>query len=128
MAERDILKSVKARLSAWQSEGVVLHFDRINSGKMQINGRWVQLASAGTSDLIAYIKTKDNRYALICWVYFIEVKVKGGKQRDSQKQFEQKFLGIYNVVYQLVTHPDMVDETIERITNHYQNKLDSIDL
>jgi hypothetical protein len=122
-SERDISKSIKAKLDWWQHLGVVLHFDRLNSGKICINGRWIQMSKAGTPDLVAYIKVKDT-----VWVYWIEAKSSdGGVWHQTQREFASRFSGVSNCVYEIVSDPKQVDKTIESITGYYDNKFAQMD-
>ena len=125
MSERDILKSCKHRLDYWQSIGIVVHYDRFNSGKIQYNGKWIQMCKSGTPDLIAYIKTNKET----CLIYFIECK-RDDKQklRTVQQNFKDKFIGLNNVMYEMVSHPRQIDITLESITGYGQGLLDNIKL
>lgn len=123
IAEREILKSCKSRLELWQLNKVVIHFDRHNSGKINVNGRWIQMAKSGTPDLIAYIKYKD-----MCYIYFIECKrPEGGLISGHQIEFLKKFKDLNNVIYEIVTSPKQIDITIEKLTGHYTEVLKGID-
>lgn len=120
--EKDISKAVANRLDWWQYLKVVRLHERLNSGKLQINGRWVQLSQAGTPDRVAYIDVKGK-----CWIYWIECKAEsGGNWHDSQRVFASKFSGLDNVVYEVVSDPKQVDKTIEQITGYYDDKLNSL--
>lgn len=121
--EADILKACKARLEFWQLRKIVVFFDRINSGKIFLNGRWIQMAKEGSPDLIAYIKHKD-----ICAIYFIECKREKAKLRDSQIEFMMKFRDLSNVFYDVVTNPDQVNYRIESITNFQIDQLDKVNI
>lgn len=122
MLERDILRSCKHRLDYYQSVGVVVHHDRLNSGKMQIEGRYVQLCASGTPDIVAYIRIVD-----ICYVLFIECK-RDAKAvwREDQRNFARKFTSFNNVVYLLVYDPRELDKTIEILTGYTQTVINSI--
>lgn len=50
------------------------------------------------------------------------------EQCDFSKQddWEKRFTGLTNVVYEVVDSPSQVDRTIEQITGHNQKILDSI--
>ncbi len=120
MLEKDIVLSCQKRLMNWQSRGVVVWFDRSNSGKIQSNGRWIQLHKPGTPDLTAYINYNGS-----CFIYFIEVKTLTGRQSDKQLEFMMKFRKLTNVFYQLVNDPEQIDITIEKITGYTDTKLKS---
>ena len=124
ITESDILKACKHRLDYWESQNVIIHYDRINSGKMSIGGRWIQMAKAGTPDIIAYL-----RYNNICWVLFFECKRdEKAKWSDEQKKFCDKFTGFENVIYTLVISHKQIDQVIEGITNHTENIIGSIEI
>ena len=121
--EADILLSCKKQLEYWKSMKVVFHYERLNSGKIYSNGYWIQLASKGTPDLIAYIK-RDN----LCCIYFIECKRKGGTWHDNQIEFMMKFRDLTNVFYDVVTDSDEINRRIELITNFSNNQLDKVNI
>lgn len=122
MAEKDILKSSRMRLDWWERLGVVIHHDRVNSGKIQVNGRWIQMAKSGTPDLIAYINKENS-----IWVCFFECKAKENSiVQESQKDFQFKWRFIKNVTYDLVYNPIIIDRRIEAITGYSDSKLNSL--
>lgn len=116
----------------WEMKGVVVFHDRYNAGKIKVGYNWLQLCKDGHCDRIAFIKHEN-----ICWLYLIEVKREGGKQTktrmnkngkeiEGQDDWEKRFTGLTNVVYEVVDSPSQVDRTIEQITGHNQKILDSI--
>lgn len=121
MLEKEILKKCKNRLDFYQSIGVIVHFDRYNSGKINVGGRWVQLSKSGTPDITVYIK-----HGNICAVLFIECKISGKKQSPDQIKFMMKFKDLTNVYYDVVTHEHQIDSRIESITNYSNNILNNI--
>lgn len=122
MLEKEILKKCKLKLDYWQSQKVCIWWDRLNSGKMQFEGRWTQLCKPGTPDLVAYIAVNA-----ICYVIFFECKRDlKSKQSALQKEFENKFEHYLNVIYLVVTNPGQVDEAIERITKFHHNQLEQM--
>lgn len=123
MLEKDILLACQKRLLNWQSRGVVIWFDRNNSGGLSYGGKYIRLHKPGTPDLTAYIHHKG-----FCWVYFIETKIPGGKQSEHQLAFMLKFKNLDNIEYQIVTNPEQVDITIEKITGYTDKCLENINL
>lgn len=121
--ESTILIGCKKRLEYWKSMKVVCHFDRINSGKIFTGQYWVQLAEKGSPDLVAYINNNN-----ICALLFIECKKPGGRLRDSQIEFMMKFKDLTNVYYEIVTDPNQIDITINKITNFAENQLSKVNL
>lgn len=120
--EADILKAVKNRLDWYERLGVVAYFDRLPAGKIQINGRWLQLGRNGISDLFALVKTDDATIIL-----FIETKTEIGRQSEDQKAFEQRVKYLKNVYYKIIRHPKELDQLIELLTGHSQKQLDAIE-
>ncbi len=122
LTEKEVMSSCKNRLTYWENCKVVIHFDRINSGKVQISGRWIQLAKIGSPDLVAYINYNNT-----CYIYFIECKrTSGGITSDAQLEFAIKFRGLLNVIYEVVTNPKQIDITIEKLTSYTANELKKI--
>lgn len=122
MLEKDVLLACKNKLDWWRHLKVVIHFERINSGSLMVNGRPIRMAQAGSPDLWAFFKHKD-----VCWIYFIEAKKSGGGNwRSEQKEFATKFSGMNNVIYEIVEDPKQVDVTIEEITGYSQEMLGRI--
>lgn len=119
--ESDVVKACKRTLDYWKSKGVVIDYDRNNSGKIRISGRWIQLHKPGTPDITAYLCIEGSIF-----VYFIECKYNKGKQTEEQLDFEYKFKGINNCKYELVTNPRQIDATIELLTNYTKKELDGM--
>lgn len=121
MTESELKRHVMSRLDWLERMGQVLWFTRQQAGKINFNGRWMDLGRTGNSDIVAYI-VKD----LMVWVYFIELKVEGKKLRESQVIFRDKFKNIGNVIYELVTHPNQVNNMVEKITGWQEKQLSSL--
>lgn len=122
--ESDVNKDVKIKLDYWKNLGPVLHWDRLNSGKIRsAYGSYVQLCKEGTPDFVAYV-CKENT----CWICFFETKKpSGGIIGDKQIEFSMLFNVVFNVVYELVTDASQVDRVIEKISNYSENTLKGID-
>lgn len=121
--EQKVQSACEKRLDIWELKKVVIHYDDLsNAGRKFVRGYWIMNTKEGRPDLVAYLKHKNQ-----CWIYLIEVKrPDGGVWSEVQKVYANKFSGLDNVVYEVVTHPRQIDATIERITNHYQDILDII--
>jgi hypothetical protein len=81
---------------------VGIHYNM--QGYLQKHGR------KGDPDLFAFVPVDD-----VMHVMFFEVKRDDGKgiQSTSQKEFENKFLGLSNVVYEIVTDAKQIKVTVE---------------
>lgn len=101
------------RLEQWQSWGYVIDFDDLSAlGKSCHRGRWVMHTKKGKRDIMAIIQQMDK-----AWVYLIEVKEPGGGTWSKEQQdYAKKFCYLNNVVYQVVSNPQQIDETLEEIT------------
>ena len=123
MLEKEILKSCKHRLDYWQMQKVCVWWDRLNSGKMQFEGRYVQFCKPGTPDLVAYLAVGNK-----CHVCFFECKKdEKAEWSKEQKSFYEKFRDFENVHYQIITNPNQIDRIIEIITNHNEKQLELMD-
>lgn len=122
--EAGVLQACKLRLAWWQKIGVVVHFDRINSGTMNVGGRWIHMARAGSPDLWAFIKRNST-----CHVLFIECKATE-EQRPSlaQAEFRDRFTSMTNVIYLVAHQPSAVDQAVEAVSGHYEHALSQMDL
>ena len=125
MDEKYLMKKVKERLTHWESLGIVLHWDRLNSGKIKTAYNYfIQLCKPGTADFIVFV-AKDG----LCWVLFFETKNStDGLARDTQIEFSMLWSSVHNIVYEFITSPDQVDAAIEKITGHYTDKINSMEL
>lgn len=87
MTESDVSKQIRKSLDTWKISGVVVWWERLNSGKIQVGGRWVQLCGKGTPDYIALIRNKQGGLTVL----FIEVKSAIGQLRPDQVQFAKTY-------------------------------------
>ena len=62
---------------------------RVNSGQVQMAGRWIQLADAGTSDMLVALSVRCGDTKLAVFLA-IEVKKPGGKVSTKQQEFIEK--------------------------------------
>ena len=122
-AELKVQTACKTRLDIWQSKGVVIDYLDISGlGKKCIRGVWVMHTRKGRPDLFAMYTHQDT-----CYNYLIECKEPGGgRWEEEQIAYSKEFDGLYNVIYELVTHPNQIDKTIERITQFDQKVIDGI--
>lgn len=121
--EAKLLKECRQRISAWLERGIVIHTERINSGKININGRWIQMAQAGTPDLVVYLNHNS-----ICYILWFECKSETGIQTYEQHEFEYKFKNLNNVIYEVIRDSKQIDKTIDRITGYWDKQIEEIKL
>lgn len=60
---------------------------RVNSGTVQIEGRWIQMAPKGTSDMLSALPVIVPGFGLLAVYLAIEVKRPGGKPTPEQDRF-----------------------------------------
>lgn len=100
---KDMLKRLEMMgwVRYWNRMEVGIHYNM--QGFLQKHGR------KGDPDLITFVPV-DN----IMWTMFFEVKrPDGGIQSQSQQDFENKFLGFHNVIYEIITDAKQIKLTIE---------------
>lgn len=120
--EAQILLECKNKLDWYEKMGQVLYYDRVQSGTLNFNGRYVKMGRSGMSDLVAYLN-KDNTI----WVCFLEVKASNKSRiQESQLIFKKKWEGIKNVTYHIVTDCHQIDTIVEDITQWQQKQLETI--
>lgn len=109
--EKKVLKDCIKLLKKLEIMKWITHFERMNIGlSINMAGYFQRQGKAGTSDLIAFVPVDKTM-----WVMFFEVKrPSGGFQSKEQKEFEMKFLGFINVIYQLITDASQIKKTIEQ--------------
>lgn len=90
----------------------ICHWERINVGMtLNMQGYLQKQGRTGTSDLIVYVPVDETLHILL-----LEVKrAEGGIQSESQKEFENKFLGLHNVIYSLITDSKKIKELVENV-------------
>lgn len=110
--------SVKAkclsRLEQWQKWGVVIDYDDVSALGKHLNSytmTWFMRTRKGKRDIVAWFKVGK-----VLWSYFIEVKTLTGVQKPEQIEYEKKWIGLENVIYELVSIPGQIDETLDRLT------------
>lgn len=121
--ESPVRKACLKRLEQWMSWGVVIDYDDVSAlGKSCHRGRWTMRTVKGKRDIIAIFKVKD-----IAWVYLIEVKEpRGGVWSDDQQVYAKRFCWLNNVVYEVVSSPDQIDNTLEEITGRHKELLEGM--
>lgn len=103
-----------AALETWMSWGVVIDYDDVSGLGKHMNmftGRWTMHTQKGKRDLIAWFRVGDQ-----LWTYLIECKSEVGVQSPAQVEYEAKWKGLKNVIYEVVTSRSQVDATLDRLT------------
>lgn len=103
--------SVKKALELLEVCGDVLWYERLNSGAVESNGKYIYLCRPGTFDFIAVFQ--NHAHHLV--VAFIEVKRadKKAKYSDTQLLFYNKyFMKHQNIIFLLVQSGDDVKKEI----------------
>lgn len=109
--EGQVLSKCKDMLKKLEMMGWVKHWDRISVGlHMNMQGYFQKHGKAGSPDLMAFVQCDE-----ICHVLFLEVKSDVGKQSDIQKEFENKWIGLHNVIYTIITDHKQIKELVHNI-------------
>lgn len=103
----------------WNRMEVGIHYNM--SGYIQKHGK------KGDPDLFAFVPVDH-----ILWTMFFEVKREDGKgiQSQSQKDFENKFVGFDNVRYEIITDAKQIKTIVKeaRMTSVNYGKLNESEL
>jgi hypothetical protein len=90
-SENDVKKGVARVLACYPQ---VIHWDRLNSGAVRVDGRFIRLCKPGTPDLFALVRGHDDETHLL----FIETKRPGKTKLDpDQETFRDKVITLKNV-------------------------------
>ncbi len=106
----------------------ILHFERMQVGMSRnMQGYLMRQGTVGNADLWVFVKCDET-----CHILFLEVKREDGKgiQSEEQKQFENKWIGLHNVSYHIITDAKQIKPLIENILRKSPNygKLESWEL
>lgn len=121
-----VLSKCKDMLKSLETMGWIIHWDRISVGlHMNMQGYLQKHGRNGSPDLMAFVKCDE-----ICHILLLEVKSETGKQSEVQKDFENKFLGLQNVIYALITDASQIKTMVHniRIKSKTYGKLESWEL
>lgn len=104
-----VLSKCKDMLKRLEIMGWVRHWDRTSVGlHMNMQGYMQRHGRNGTPDLQAFVPVDETM-----WVMFFEVKrPDGGMQSDAQKEFENKFVGFHNIIYQIITDAKQIKDSV----------------
>ena len=111
--EETVKSKCLAALDQWQRWGVVIDFDDVSGlgKKMLPNGYWIMHTKKGKRDLVAWFRVQRT-----LWTYLIECKAPGQVQKPEQIEYEKKWQGLENVIYQVVEDYKMIHQTLDRLT------------
>ncbi len=103
---KDMLKKLEIMgwIKYWNRMEVGIHYNM--QGYLQKHGR------KGDPDLFTFVSC-DN----ICHVLFLEVKREDGKgiQSSSQQEFENRWIGLHNIGYHIITDAKQIKVLVENI-------------
>ena len=124
----DIVKAkCLERLDQWKRWGIVLDYDDVSNLGRHMNlytGRWFMHTKEGKRDLIAWFKVQR-----ILWTYLIECKAPDGGHWDiKQQEYAKRFEGLDNCIYEVVSHDEQIDATLDRVTRRTELEFQSMDI
>lgn len=108
LLEKDIMKYVGQRLRLYQMTGEVIWFTRLNSGKVRVNGYYIQLCDPGTPDYVCAIRNRKLGISLL----FFECKSDTGKLSKDQENFRDTYSQVKDVGYFEIRNPNDFDVII----------------
>ncbi len=115
--ESIVLSKCKDLLKKLEFIGWIKHFERMNVGMVRnMQGYMMKQGTVGMSDLIVFVPCDE-----ICHTLFLEVKSEVGKQSQAQIDFENKWIGLHNVVYALITDPKQIKIMVDNIRRKSKN-------
>lgn len=102
--EKSLLRAVLWLLQGYENNGLVRHFDRLNSGATAVGvgagRRFIRMCRKGTPDVFA-IRADGT-------VLWLELKSACGRQTEEQSEFERKIMGVPGHIYKVVREVDEV--------------------
>lgn len=124
--ENEVKLKCLSRLEQWLQWGVVVDYDDVsNLGRhMSLRtGHFFMNTKVGKRDVIVHFKVKRA-----LWVYLIECKAPdGGVWSKDQQAYAQKYEGLDNVLYEVVSNASQIDITLDKITERTKALLDEGD-
>ena len=109
--ERDLVKAIKDYLKILENLGQIVHFDRLNSGKIPMgrgpNKRLIVCCREGTPDLFVVLKT-----GAIIW---IEAKSDKGVLSHHQVRFRNKFSRVPGHLWLEIRSMDQLMDQLARL-------------
>lgn len=116
--EGQVLSQCKDMLKRLEIMGWVKHWERMSVGmSMNMQGYRQMTGRVGSADLWAFVPVDE-----ILHIMFFEVKREdGGIQSPAQIEFEHKFIGFHNVIYQIITDPKQIKVTVDNARKKSKN-------
>lgn len=111
MTEAELMTAIRKRLCVYQLCGEVDWFLRIQSGKIEKFGKYIQLAPKGTPDWLVLVRNKVNGITAI----FIEAKSSAGKQTQEQIDFQIKYHNDKDILYYVINDISQLSGIINNI-------------
>lgn len=97
----------------------ITHFERMNVGMIRnMQGYLMRQGTLGMSDLMTFVPCNNE-----CHILFLEVKREDGTgiQSETQKDFENKWVGLHNVGYHIITEAKQIKSLVENIRRKSPN-------
>ena len=121
--ESEVMKRVKSLLDLLEYQKVIIWYERLNSGKVQVGYSWIQMARKGTSDWIIVLRNKEKSLSVL----FVECKSDVGTLRPEQKKFRDGFDGIKDIYYFIIRDSKELGMLIRQIGfDKSQEEIDAI--
>lgn len=111
VAERQIMKDIKACLEKYEWHKTIIWWERLQSFKIQHYGNWIMGCRKGTPDFVAIVRNKQKQITVI----FIEAKGTGGKLRPEQKRFQNRISEFDDVYYLVIYDASVLNSYIHDI-------------
>lgn len=87
MTEKELSRLVVKSLGVWETTGVIVYWERLNSGRINLGNHWIKLCREGTPDFLVVFRNKEDGLHLM----FLELKGAHGQLRKSQRDFMAKY-------------------------------------
>ena len=110
MKEKDLAKVVEDYLQLGENQDRWT-WDRLNSGAAFVEGRKIRSCRAGTADYMVWFEKWDWAESFT-FLIFIELKGDKGKQRPSQKEFQER-AEAHGAEYFIVKSLEQLQEILE---------------
>lgn len=103
--EKDTMLAIRKHLSVWEQTKVVLYHERMHSGMIRHEGRYIRMCKQGTPDFIAVYRNRQGLLGLL----FIEAKSDTGKLRPDQILFRDRYKGMQDIFFMVCTDVSQVN-------------------
>ena len=105
------MKQIKNSLDMYKMTGVVMWWERLQSGKIQVGRYWVRMSAKGTPDFVAVLRNREKNLSLL----FIEAKSDTGQVRPDQMDFISKYNNGKDIHSIVVRDIKALDEFINKL-------------